>query len=400
MQYRVPADVASIEVAVRDLLGRGGPHFVYRLRIAPAGRPNFSLTFLDSRLNIPRHGRTVAELRVDRSGYAGPIDLKIEGDDGVSIAPRQLPAEGTSRKVLITFSATGKPFPAGARLRLVGQSVGLTPPIHRVAVVELPNQAQLAGFLDSVPVAPTAESPVRIEAEALPPFLLKGVDAEWPVAAAATADHAADWLRLSLVSTETPRPNPRGKRRKSKRLIVALPDQALSTVTGKGSLKVSVPLEVADPAIDFVVKADVVSNPYSNRVLATSYSKPFRMLVQDPVGLRMDAASLSLVAGTSGKLHGKLIRHPAFKQNVNVAVSGLPAGYAAQPVTVPGNKTDFEIPITVPKESAPRTLPNVSIAVSLADGKVPVTQPLELKVSQPAVSPAHKNAVSPAHKKK
>jgi hypothetical protein len=390
MQYQVPADVASVEIAVRDLLGRGGPHFVYRLRIAPAGRPSFSLTFLDSRFNIPRHGSTMAELRVDRSGYAGPIDLKIEGDDSVSVAPQQLPAEGMSRKVLVTLSATGKPLPPVSRLRLVGQSVGLTPPIRRMAVIESPNQAQLAGFLDSVPVAPTAESPVRINADALPSFLLKGVDAEWPVTASAAGDHAGDWLRLSLVSTETSRPNPQGKRRKTKRLIVALPDQALSTAAGKANLKVSVPLDVADPAIDFVVKADVVSNPYSNRVLATTYSNPFRMLVQDPVALRMDAASLSLVGGTPGKVRGKLIRHPAFKQKVNVSVIGLPAGYAAQPVMVPGDKTDFEMPITVPKESASRTLPNVTIAVSLADGKASVTQPLELKVAPPAVTPTPK----------
>ncbi|HUE12985.1 MAG TPA: hypothetical protein VMR25_02370, partial [Planctomycetaceae bacterium] len=235
-----------------------------------------------------------------------------------------------------------------------------------------------------------AESPVRINADALPSFLLKGVDAEWPVTASAAGDHAGDWLRLSLVSTETSRPNPQGKRRKTKRLIVALPDQALSTAAGKANLKVSVPLDVADPAIDFVVKADVVSNPYSNRVLATTYSNPFRMLVQDPVALRMDAASLSLVGGTPGKVRGKLIRHPAFKQKVNVSVIGLPAGYAAQPVMVPGDKTDFEMPITVPKESASRTLPNVTIAVSLADGKASVTQPLELKVAPPAVTPTPK----------
>jgi hypothetical protein len=128
----------------------------------------------------------------------------------------------------------------------------------------------------------------------------------------------------------------------------------------------------------------VVSNPYSNRVLATSYSNPFRMLVQDPVGLQMDAASLKLVAGAPAKLRGKLVRHPAFKQNVNVAVSGLPAGYTAQPVMVPGDKTDFEIPMTAIKGSPAGPIPNVSIVVTLADGKVPVTQPLELKVSPPA----------------
>jgi hypothetical protein len=389
MQYQVPADVSSVEVAVRDLVGRGGPHFVYRLRIAPAGRPNFNLTLLDSRLNIPRHGSTVAELRVDRAGYAGSIDLKIEGDENVAIAPTQLPAEGASRKVLVTLSATGKPLPPVGRVRIVGQSVGVAPAIRRVAVIESPNQAQLAGFLDSIPFAPTGESPARIAADGLPSFLLKGVDTEWPVVAAAAADQPADWLRLSLISTETPRPNPTGKRRKVQPVVAALPDQAISAAAGKGRLKVSVPLDVVEPAIDFVVKADVVSNPYSNRVLATSYSKPFRMLVQDPVGLQMDGPSLSLVTGSPGKLRGKLIRHPAFKQPVNLVLMGLPAGYSASGVTVPGDKADFEMPITVAKELAARTLPNVSIAVSLANGKVAINQPVELKISTaPTPAPA------------
>ncbi|HEX4072173.1 MAG TPA: hypothetical protein VHX68_13430 [Planctomycetaceae bacterium] len=390
MQYQVPADVASIEVDVRDLLGRGGPHFVYRLRIAPAGRPSFSLTCLDSRINVPRDGRAVVELRVDRSGYAGPIDLKIEGNDNIAIAPSQLPAEGGSRKVLVTFNTTAKPLNGVERLRIVGQSVGITPPVRRVAVIESPNQAQLAGFLDLIPVAPTAESPAKIEMDKLPSFVLKGVDAEWPVSAAPIAKQAGDWLRLSLISTETARPNQPGKRRKVKRLIAALPDQGLSTAMGKGSLKVSVPLDIAEPAIDLVVKADVVSNPYSNRVLATSYSKPFRVLVQDAVGLKVDPASLNLVAGSGGKVRGKLFRHPAFRQKVNVAISGLPAGYGAAPVMVAGDKTDFEIPVTAPKEATARAIPNVSITVTLADGKVPITQPLDLKVAPPATPAALK----------
>jgi hypothetical protein len=402
LQFQVPGDATSIEVAVRDLMGRGGPHYVYRLRVAPAGRPNFTLTFLDSRINVPRHGNTVAELRVDRQGYTGPIDLKVEGDDSVAISPQQLPAEGASRKVLITLSTTGKPLPPLARVRLVGQSVGVTPPIHRVAVIEAPNQQQLAGFLDSIPVAPTAESPARIDVGNVPGYLLKGVDAQWPVKTAALPKHPGDWLRLSLVSTETPRPNPQGKRQKVKPTVAALPNQAVACASGSGSLKVAIPLDVAEPAIDFVVKADVVSNPYSNRVLSTSYSKPFRMLVQDPLGLQMDAASLRLASGAPGKIHGKLIRHPGFKQTVNVALAGLPAGYSAAAIAVPGDKTDFEMPITLAKEATARTIPNVSINVSLADGKVPVTQPIELKVvptpvpaSVPAAVPAKAPATAP-----
>jgi hypothetical protein len=291
---------------------------------------------------------------------------------------------------LITFSTTGKPLPPVARLRLVGESVGVTPPVHRVAVIESPNQQQLAGFLDSIPVAPTGVSPARIDTGSLPPFLLKGVDAEWPVKTSAIHASPGDWMRLSLVSTEAPRPNPQGKRRKVKLTVAALPDQAIACAAGKGNLKVSVPLDVVEPAIDFVVRADVVSNPYSNRVLSTSYSKPFRMLVQDAVGLQMDVASLNLVGGVPGKIRGKVIRHPAYKQPVNVALAGLPAGYAAPAMTVPGDKTDFEMAVTVPKEPAARTVPNVSLTVSLKDGKVAVTQQLELKVAPPAVRPAAK----------
>jgi hypothetical protein len=149
---------------------------------------------------------------------------------------------------------------------------------------------------------------------------------------------------------------------------------------------VAVPIDVAEPAIDFVVKADLVSNPYSNRVLSTSYSQPFRMLVQNPLGLQMDAASLSLVGGMPGKIRGKINRHPAFKQPVNVALAGLPAGYTAPAIAVAGDKTEFEMPITVPKEPTARTIPNLSLSVSLADGKIPITQPIEFKVA-PAAAP-------------
>jgi hypothetical protein len=101
----------------------------------------------------------------------------------------------------------------------------------------------------------------------------------------------------------------------------------------------------------------------------------------------MDVASLSLAAGMPGRIRGKLIRHPAFKQPIKLALVGLPAGYSANGVTVAGDKAEFEVPITVAKELAARTLPNVSLAVSLASGKVAVNQPVELKVS-PAPVPA------------
>jgi hypothetical protein len=91
------------------------------------------------------------------------------------------------------------------------------------------------------------------------------------------------WVRFSLVSTETPRKvdpnNPNNRRMKP--VVAALPDQALPLASGKGMLKVSVPMDVVEPAIEFVVKADVVRHPYATGVMATTYSEPFRVLIKD-----------------------------------------------------------------------------------------------------------------------
>jgi len=216
------------------------------------------------------------------------------------------------------------------------------------------------------------------------------VDVDWPLSAMKSSGGSDQWLRLSLVSTEQSRrvdPNNRGRGKKP--LVAMLPDQVLPA-TGKGMVKIAVPVDIAEPAIDFAIKADVVSNPYSDQVEATIYSHPFRMLVQDPVGVNLDAASLKLTAGGPRTIRGKLSRNPAFKQSVTVALTGLLQGYAGQPVSVPADKSDFEIPVTVPNEAAPRSVPNVSITVALADGKVSVNQPIELKVAPPAPPPAKK----------
>jgi hypothetical protein len=289
-QFQVPADASSIEVTVRDLTGRGGRHFVYRLRIAPAAAPDFSLALLDTRVNIPRNGRTMVPLQVERRGYAGPIKLRVEGAGrtaaGVTIAPREIPPDAQSRKLFVTFASTGSQSEAMARgLRIVGESVGVAPTIRRTAVIEVPNQAELSGFLDRVPVGAGSASPIQVNLGALPREVYKGADTTWPIVLTTDSKKAlgvdADcWVRLSLVSTETPRKIDPNKRR-VKPLVAAMPDQAMPLASGNGLLKIAVPADVAEPAIEFVVKADVVRHPYATGVFATTYSEPFQVLVKD-----------------------------------------------------------------------------------------------------------------------
>jgi hypothetical protein len=289
-EFQVPADASSIEVAVRDLTGRGGRHFVYRLRIAPAAAPDFSLALLTTQVNIPQNGRTMVPLQVNRSGYGGPIKLRVEGTGAakatVTIAPTELPPDGQSRKLFVTFTTKDAQTEAAVRgLRIVGESVGVNPAIRRTAVIEVPNQAELSGFLDRVPVGARSASPLQLDLAALPREVIKGSEVDWPIVLTAASKQPAGidsdaWVRLSLVSTEAGRPVAPNKKRFMP-LVAALPDQALPLASAKGTLKVAVPADVAEPTIQFVVKADVVRNPYANGVFATTYSEPFQVVVKD-----------------------------------------------------------------------------------------------------------------------
>jgi hypothetical protein len=288
-QFQVPGDVSSIEVTLRDLTGRGGRHFLYRLRIAPAAGPDFSLALLDTRINIPKNGRTLVPLAVQRRGYGGPIKLRVEGKEaaaGITIAPKELPADSQSRNLYVTFDSTNAQTKTAVReLRIVGESVGIAPAIRRAAVIQVANQAELSGFLDRVPVGAGSRAPVRVELSALPHEVVKGSEADWPIVLTAAEKQSLGvdsdaWVRFSLVSTETPRkidPN----RRRLKPLVAAMPDQAMPLASGKGMLKVAVPADVAETTIEFVVKADVVRHPYATGVFATAYSEPFQVAVKD-----------------------------------------------------------------------------------------------------------------------
>jgi hypothetical protein len=289
-QFAVPADVSSIEVAVRDLTGRGGRHFVYRLRISPATAPDFSLALLTTQVNIPQNGRTMVRLQVDRRGYGGPIKLRAEGTGAtggaVTIAPAELPADGQNRTLFVTFTTKESQTDAAVRgLRIVGESVGISPAIRRAAVIQVPNQAELSGFLDRVPVGALAASPLAVDLAALPREVYKGSQVVWPIVLTAASKKAMGidpdaWVRLSLVSTETGRPVAPNKPR-LKPLVAALPDQAMPLASAKGTLRVAVPADVVEPTIEFVVKADVVRHPYAAGVLATTYSEPFQVAVKD-----------------------------------------------------------------------------------------------------------------------
>ena len=63
---------------LRDLQGRGGADFVYRISVDPVGTPDFSLCIADDRVQVPKDGAgTGRACSVERAGYDGPIELSF-----------------------------------------------------------------------------------------------------------------------------------------------------------------------------------------------------------------------------------------------------------------------------------------------------------------------------------
>jgi hypothetical protein len=128
-----PAD-GDYHLTVRDLYGAGGPRSAYRLRVTPA-EPDYALTVAADRYAVAARQAFDLPIAVQRvNGFAGAIDVAVEG------LPAGVEAEivpGTDpTKVVVRIKATSNAFASGP-FRIVGRArVG--PAGIRVATAALP----------------------------------------------------------------------------------------------------------------------------------------------------------------------------------------------------------------------------------------------------------------------
>ena len=403
LTYAVPAKVHRIRLAVRDLYDHGGPHFIYRLRIAPVGRSDFRLTSTAADFRLPVNGTAIVQLQLRRRGYNGPVRLRAVDSSVMAISPDRIPAGKGDRKVFVTLTGIG-PKRVGdlRRLQIVAESEGLTPPIRRLATVAAASgTATVPGFADLIRVAITPAVQLDVKVGTLPPALFKGVTAEIPVTVTRADKNSSSPIRLTLLSTESPRRvaprNP--KNRTMKPLVRALPAQSIPAGTSAGVLRVAVPSDVAEREIEFVIRADMVPHPYAPQSQTAVYSRPFRLPVRTAAQIALKPQSLKLTAGGTGHVRGTIKRTPGFSGSVVLALAGLPKGVTARPVVIPGNQQTFDIPVTIPKTLKPAAWPKVVMRMTVSGGKLILpARPVPLHVlaapkkPQPAAKPVKKKA--------
>jgi hypothetical protein len=178
LEFTPPADGEYV-LACEHLNYLFGPNEVYHLSVVPAG-PDFAVTLALDRFEAPAGGGTaVAVANVARlNGYAGPIDLSIDGGPDLS-GKLALPGGGTQGFVPLLVKAGAKPGLRPFRVKAMATADGKT--VVRYAGLTDVVKAALGGmpnppleFLDGAAVAVVGRPAFALSLKADPPTIEKG----------------------------------------------------------------------------------------------------------------------------------------------------------------------------------------------------------------------------------
>ncbi len=146
-------------VVLRDLTGRGGDNFGYRLALRPpsaAGGASLAAKFFPDAVRLNRNGRTRVRCEIVRAGFDGPVRVVARDlPPGVSQQPIVIPAGRNEGDLLLT--ATPEAGLGTQPLRLVASASGGGKELLANATAVFPDAAEKAfkqGFLSVLETTP------------------------------------------------------------------------------------------------------------------------------------------------------------------------------------------------------------------------------------------------------
>jgi hypothetical protein len=405
VDYTVPAGVNKIHVALKDLLGRGGSEFVYRIVVRDQSKPEFALSLATDKIEVPAGGTQVIPVQVTRTNYNGPIELALSDQPSeISILGNSIPPGATIG--LLTLSADNV-SPLARLTRLVGRAAEAEVPVLRAATTsDVPGADYQPRIRTQLGLAIAKQSPIGLtwvpgENDQL--FLGGKMSAR--VQFTRTAGTPGK-IRLKLLTSQ-PVPKKTVKQGMQDRVVDDLDrtlrlegDATFSSDQSDATVNVLVPGDLPKQPWDLVLVAELLSADGKNVV--SSLASPVRTLSPvAPFTLAVSGNSPwegKAGTGETGKLTGQITRVPGYTQPVVVTLDSLPKGYSAPQVLVPGDKSQFELPLTFAFSSKPGELKGaklvaivapvvatsvrsnlVDVAINIVPGEKPVTeQPKEI----------------------
>ncbi len=363
LDLTVPAGLNEVTLKLRDLGGRGGVGYAYRIIVYP-NNPGFHLALNDSQITIPKGGSAAVGVTVIRKDFNGPITLSVANPPaGVTVRPGTI-ADG---QLVGAFTVSAAPDAAvgPVSLNVVGQAQGPSGPIVSSAekAIIFAQQATLPTntFSQRGLIAATGLPPgITLDTPATPIEIPHGFSG--PVPIKVVRANGAD-TALAV----TPLPLPPG---------VTIPAANIAAKAAEGSVTVTAAPEAALGAMSVALLA----KGKVNNVEQTFAVPAVTLNVIRPAALELAAPSLELKAGATFELKGKVVRKGAFKEPVTVKVNGLPAGLKAEPATVAPEASEFTIKVVAEANAAvAMATSNVSMAFQI-NKKDYVTPPTSLAV--------------------
>ncbi len=351
LALKVPENTYRIEIAIEDLVQRGGPLYGYRL-VVKQQPPEFTIRQLDPYVNIPQGGSAAVRVIVDRRGYRGPVRLHVTGAenlkvDGGFIAAdfRDIDAILRTPQGFLTVSAVEDSASVLTQLRIWGEGTlsdgqtvripvpgpGLITPVlgatgsnanRNTLDIQKPFEAPWLGL--SLPAMVTKRAPAKLTVEGPQTVrMMRGMGREMKWALAGD-----DFRPPKNIGTQVPiAMELRVNRGKDK------------TFVKEGSVIVQTTVGTPVSKFDVLFFADVDTGKGKERI----YARAVTFDIIEGYELEMLSEGLLLDRGNTGELLGKVLRDADFFQSVEIRVDDLPAGVSCETVAVAENAEQFRL---------------------------------------------------------
>jgi hypothetical protein len=330
----VPSDLHELTLALRDLEGRGGIGFPYRITVTPV-LPSFDVELNDAQVSVPRGGSTAIGVTITRKGYTGPVTLGITNPPpGLSVRPGMV-GEGQTAG---TFTVSAAP---DARFGVVtldvngqGQATPPAPPIveHATKSIVFSMQNGMMGNVASnlptntltqygLACAPALPAPLRLETPEASVDVPHGAGA--PIVVKVDRPAGAEGV-LNLTALAPP-------------VGLTVPAASIAEKAVDGTVTVNAAPEAAlgTSTLVLVAKGKIAGAEQTLTLPAMTLN------VIRPVALELARPDVEVKAGETVELKGKVIRKGTFKEPLTIKLSGLPAGLKSEPVAVAADQSEF-----------------------------------------------------------
>ncbi len=356
LEYAVPDKVTAVIVGIVDVLGRGSPRGIYRLTVDPqipaVSKPEFQLSTATQRIHLPAGGRAVMPVWIDRRGYNGAIELAATGlPAGFKVDGGAIPdgADGT----LVTVDRGAAPGEASL-MQWCGKSVDGAERLVSVAGHALDRlQPWLATEIALAPLTSQAAE-FQVDWPALPTDAGLVPAGRLPLPVKVTRPAGDPVVRLTLMTSQPPL-LVNGQPDANRALRQEKPIELAANATD-GEVVLLLPPELPAPVYDVTVQAELLKTD-KQTVLARAFTPvrrlPVRMsIVVQLAGAAQVEAQLDTQKGATVMIPGKVERREGLTGDIQVTVTGLPAGAQAAAVTVKADASDFVVNVVLPANFA------------------------------------------------